>query len=82
MKASILLMDLCQRGEYTPGLFEAGQTPEGERLMGVIDQVNARWGRYAIRPARLKQDLEWKMQRQHLSPCYTTSLAGLFTAKA
>ncbi len=81
-KASILLMDLCQRGEYTPDLFEPGQTVESQKLMGVMDEVNARWGRGAIRPARIKVDTSWKMQRQYLSPSYTTSLGGLFTAKA
>lgn len=37
-------MDLCQRGEYTDDLFADIQPDASERVMGVLDAINAKWG--------------------------------------
>lgn len=41
-KAEVLLMDLCQRGEYTDDLFAQTQSAASERVMGVLDAINAK----------------------------------------
>ncbi|WOF79659.1 hypothetical protein P5704_003945 [Pseudomonas sp. FeN3W] len=41
-KAEVLLMDLRQRGEFTGDLFAAAPRPDADRLMAVVDQINAR----------------------------------------
>ena len=38
-------MDLRQRGEFTGDLFAASPSPGADRLMAVIDRINAREGR-------------------------------------
>ncbi|MNF60460.1 DNA polymerase IV [compost metagenome] len=43
-KAEILLLDLRQRGEFTDDLFVATPPVTAERLMGVMDAINARGG--------------------------------------
>ena len=43
-KAEVLLLDLSQRGEITIDLFSASQPVASEKIMGVLDSVNARWG--------------------------------------
>ncbi|WP_150306191.1 Y-family DNA polymerase [Pseudomonas saliphila] len=81
-KASILLMDLCDREQLTPDLFEPTQLLSTDRLMVTLDEINGRWGRGTIRPGRLQRQFSGDMQRNHLSPAYTTKLSELFTVKA
>lgn len=81
-KASILLMDLCDREHLTADLFAPAQ-PEGtEKLMQAMDGINSRWGRGTIRPGRLQREFAGDMQRNYLSPGYTTKIGELFVAKA
>lgn len=77
-KAEILLMDLRQRGEYTGDLFAETQPAETERLMGIMDQINARWGRGTIQPGRVPFTPEWGMRRELLSQGFTTRLDQLW----
>lgn len=77
-KAEILLMDLRQRGEYTEDLFAEAQPAETERLMAVMDQINARWGRGTIQPGRVPFAPEWGMRRELLSPSFMTRLDQLW----
>jgi DNA polymerase V len=81
-KAEVMLLELWRQDECTKDLFTPAQPERTEQLMTVLDQVNARWGRGALHPARLKENAEWAMQRKFLSPAYTTNLAQLFTARA
>lgn len=81
-KAEILLMNLCQRGEYTPDLFAPGQDISSERVMGVLDQINAKWGRGTLRPAAVPATPEWGMRRELLSPAYTTRVDELWRVSA
>ncbi|WP_341303230.1 DUF4113 domain-containing protein [Pseudomonas sp. TMP25] len=53
-KAEVMLLELCQRHECTMDLFTPDQPARTEQLMTVLDQVNARWGRGTLHPARLK----------------------------
>ena len=77
-KAEILLMDLRQRGEYTDDLFAEVQPAESERVMGVLDQINAKWGRGTIRPGRVPRAPDWGMRREMMSQSYTTRLDQLW----
>ena len=77
-KAEILLMDLRQRGEYTDDLFAEVQPAESERVMGVLDQINAKWGRGTIRPGRVPTTPDWGMRREMMSRSYTTRLDQLW----
>lgn len=80
-KASIMLLDLCQRNEYTPDLFAPSQPGGTDHLMQTLDQINQRWGRNTIKPARVPTSPGWGMQRQLLSPSYTTRLDELWVAR-
>ncbi len=71
-KCSILLMDLSQRGELTPDLFAPKPRRGAERLMEVIDQINQREGRGAVRIGRVPEKPAWAMRREFMSQRYTT----------
>jgi nucleotidyltransferase/DNA polymerase involved in DNA repair len=71
-KCSILLMDLSQRGEVTADLFTPTMRPGAEKLMTVIDSINEREGRGAVRFGRVPKKPKWAMRRDMLSQRYTT----------
>lgn len=78
-KAEVLLMSLCQPGEYTDDLFAASQPTESTRVMAVLDQINERWGRGTLRAASVPGNPEWAMRREMMSKSYTTRLDQLWT---
>lgn len=80
-KAEILLLEICQPSEYTPDLFANVQPAASQKIMQVMDQINEKWGRGTMRPARVPSTPEWGMKREMLSPSYTTRLDQLWTVK-
>jgi DNA polymerase V len=78
----VLLLDLRQPGEFTDDLFAASQPAAAEKVMGVLDEINERWGRGTLRSASVPADPEWKMRREMMSASYTTKLAHLWTVRA
>ncbi|MGP3789403.1 Y-family DNA polymerase [Pseudomonas sp. B392_1p] len=80
-KAEVLLVDLRQRGEFTDDLFAQVQPEASERVMGVLDQINAKWGRGTLRPGRVPTEPDWGMRREMLSPSFTTRLDQLWVVK-
>lgn len=77
-KAEVLLLSLCQRGEYTSDLFAAAQPPEATRVMAVLDQINERWGRGTLRAASVPANPDWGMRREMMSQSFTTRLDQLW----
>lgn len=81
-KAEILLLDLRQRGEFTDDMFATTQPATAEQVMGVLDQINAKWGRGTLRPASVPTSPDWGMRREMMSPSYTTRLDQLWRVRA
>ncbi|HDQ4105110.1 TPA: translesion error-prone DNA polymerase V subunit UmuC [Pseudomonas aeruginosa] len=81
-KAQVLLMDLCQRGEYTDDLFAATQPAASEKVMAVLDAVNAKWGRGTLRPGIVPPTPAWGMKREMMSQSFTTRLDQLWSVRA
>ncbi len=77
-KAEVLLMDLRQRGEYTDDLFAETQPAASERVMGVLDAINAKWGRNTLRPGRVPTEPDWGMRRDMMSQSFTTRIDQLW----
>ncbi|RMN41242.1 Error-prone lesion bypass DNA polymerase V [Pseudomonas cannabina] len=80
-KAEVLLLDLRQPGEFTDDLFATTQPITSEKVMGVLDQINSRWGRGTLRTASVPSDPEWAMRRDMMSQSYTTKLDQLWTVR-
>ena len=80
-KAGVILMDFVEPGRFTPDLFAPAPRPGSDRLMAVIDTINAKQGRGTIRPARLAPDQGFSMKRERLSPRFTTAWAELLRVK-
>ena len=72
-KAGVMLLDLVPASVVQGGLFDAPDTPARQRLMGVVDSLNARYGRDTMSFARSGRRRAWKLRSEHHSPRYTTS---------
>ena len=81
-KAEVLLVNLCQKGEYTEDLFATSQPESSEKVMGVLDAINTRWGRGTLRLASVPTTPEWGMRRGMMSQSYTTRLDQLWTVSS
>ncbi|WP_311969691.1 translesion error-prone DNA polymerase V subunit UmuC [Pseudomonas baltica] len=79
-KAEVLLMDLRQSGEFSGDLFAPEQPAAAGKVMGVLDEINGRWGRGTLRAASVPAQPEWAMRRDLMSASYTTRLDQLFMA--
>ncbi|GGD01749.1 translesion error-prone DNA polymerase V subunit UmuC [Halopseudomonas salina] len=79
-KAEIMLLDLRQRGEFTDDLFAEVQPVAAAKVMSVLDEINGRWGRGTLRPARVPIAPGWGMKRELKSPSYTTRWDQLWCA--
>ncbi len=77
-KAEVMLLNLCQPGEYTDDLFAVSQPADAYRVMSVLDQINGRWGRGTLRSASLPANPDWAMRRELMSQSYTTRLDQLW----
>jgi len=78
-KAEVMLLNLCQPGEYTDDLFAISQPAEATRVMTVLDQINDRWGRGTLRSASVPTNPDWGMRREMMSQSYTTKLDQLWS---
>jgi len=59
-------------GELTPDLFAPAPRRRVERLMVVIDQINQKEGRGAVRIGSVPKTQTWAMRREMLSQSFTT----------
>ena len=80
-KAEVLLLDLRQPGEFTDDLFAEGQPVAAEKVMGVLDEINEKWGRGTLRSASVPTDPEWAMRREMMSGSFTTKVDQLWTVR-
>ena len=71
-KAEILLAEICQRNEFSGDLFAPEQPASADHLMSTLDAINRKFGRGALRPARIREAPGWSMRRELLSQGYTT----------
>lgn len=78
-KAEVLLVSLCQKGEYTEDLFSISQPVATEKVMGVLDAIICRWGRGTLRLASVPIDPDWGMRREMMSQSFTTRVDQLWT---
>lgn len=76
-KAGVMFLDLVPAVSVQAGLFDAPDSPNRQRLMGIIDHLNARYGRDTVSFARSGRQRAWKLRSEHHSPRYTTSWEDL-----
>ena len=74
-KAGVIMLDLHPESNIQ-GLFELNKE-RSNSLMKSFDFINSRYGSATIYTAAEGIDKSWSMQRQKISPCYTTRFSEL-----
>lgn len=72
LKAGVVLMDLVAPGLAQVDMLAPAPRPGGERLMAVMDRINAEFGRGTLRPGRVPKSPGWSMRQQLKSPGFLT----------
>lgn len=80
-KAGILLNDLVPAADVSGTLFDQPD-PRREALMVAMDDVNRRFGRGSVSPARGGLSRRWALKAEMKSPAYTTRLSETPIARA
>lgn len=90
-RAGILLTDLRPAGDMPEDLFPSRDPERDARLMEAVDRLNIRFGRNAVRPARLAGRAvppgmmpdagSWRTRATRVSPAYTTRLRDVLVAR-
>jgi len=86
-KAAVTLSELSDKGALQTDLFAPNPkfsgNPQSDKLMQVMDQLNLKMGRNTVSLANtgLQQQNRWKMNRNLMSPRYTTQWGELLRVK-
>lgn len=74
-KAGVMLSGIQPNGVSQGSLFDSSSSTDARagNLMALMDGINQKWGRGAIRLAAERQHHPWQMRRDHMSQRYTTS---------
>ncbi|EMR02080.1 Y-family DNA polymerase [Cesiribacter andamanensis] len=78
-KAGVIVSKIVPRLQVQQDLFASSE--ENSRLMKVMDSLNSRYGQEKVRVASLGYAKDWRLRREKLSPCYTTSLAEVLLVR-
>ena len=79
-KAGVLLLDLHAASQVQESLFDRKDDARRITLMRTLDRINRGHGRDTVSFAAAGIRRPWKMQRERLSPCYTTEWEQLLRA--
>ena len=74
-KAGVMLSGIQPEGVSQGSLFDSPSSTNAKagNLMALMDGINQKWGRGAIRLAAERRHHPWQMRRDRMSPRYTTS---------
>lgn len=92
-KAGVMLSGICQHDEIQLDLFEREEASEAstnqkQALMAVMDELNTKYktdkhqqNALFVASEGIRENQTWQMNRQLLSPCYTTRVSDLLVVK-
>jgi len=78
-KAGIILYGLSKSSQVK-GLLDYDRE-RSDAIMNIMDRINGRYGSSTIRLASEGIEKSWRMRRESVSPCYTTSFDDLVEVK-
>ena len=81
LKTGVRATGIIPAGEVQFNLFSNYDNSKQQALSGLMDTINARYGRGALRIAAEGYDKSWKMKQEFLSKQYTTKWNDIIVAK-
>jgi DNA polymerase V len=71
-KSGIGLIEIVDKQFVQGDRFHSGQSEKSDRVMGVIDSINKKYGKGTVLTAAEGVEKRWAMKQEHKSPAYTT----------
>jgi len=81
LKTGARATGIIPAGEVQYNLFNSYENSRQQKLSGLIDNINARYGRGSLRIAAEGYDKTWKMKQDYLSKQYTTNWQDIIITK-
>ncbi|WCT13313.1 Y-family DNA polymerase [Mucilaginibacter jinjuensis] len=81
LKTGIRATGIIPAGEVQYNLFKDYDNTKQQKLSGIIDEINARYGRGALRVAAEGYQKSWAMKQEFLSRQYTTNWNDIIVTK-
>lgn len=81
LKAGVIVTGIIPEYPRQANLFDQVDRSKQQRLMTTLDTISLKYGKDTVRLASQGYNTQWHMQRNHLSPCYSTSLKDAIVIK-
>ena len=76
-KAGVILGGIVNNNEVQTNLFDERKRQKNQKILSVVDILNAKMGQDIIKYAALGNEKKWQLKQQSLSQCYTTRWSDL-----
>ena len=80
-KAGVIVSEITPERPMQLNLFDERDREKFQKVMLVMDNLNASYGRQKVKIAAQGFDRKWKLKNEKLSPCYTTRLSDVVEVK-
>lgn len=81
-KAGVIVSEITPQRPLQTDMFDTRDRSKYNKLMVVMDKLNASYGRQKVKIASQGFDRKWKLKNEKLSPCYTTSLKDILVVSS
>jgi DNA polymerase V len=81
-KAGVIVSEIVPERPLQGDLFDTRNRDKFNRIMTVMDSLNASYGKQKVKIAAQGFDRKWKLKNEKLSPCYSTKLEDVLEIKA
>jgi len=81
-KGGVIVSEIVPERPLQGNLFDTKDREKFNKVMTVMDNLNASYGKQKVKIAAQGFDRKWKLKNEKLSPCYTTKLEDILEIKA
>lgn len=81
-KAGVIVSEIVPVRPLQTSMFDTRDREKFNKVMGVMDSLNASYGKQKVKIAAQGFDRKWKLKNEKLSPCFTTKLDDILNIKA
>ncbi len=80
-KAGVIVSEISPERPLQADMFDTRDRTKYNKVMGVMDKLNASYGRQKVKIAAQGFDRKWKLKNEKLSPCYSTNIKDILVVK-
>jgi DNA polymerase V len=81
-KGGVIVSEIVPERPLQANLFDTKDREKFNKVMTVMDNLNASYGKQKVKIAAQGFDRKWKLKNEKLSPCYTTKLEDILEIMA